>query len=92
MCEHAQAVYGAYVDTSFALNRAARVESRAANWKRKEGFTFVTSTVLHRFVIATNWKPLERNTLKGFVDLTLPSGLIIHGCSLHRKNESRWMG
>jgi hypothetical protein len=42
--------------------------------------------------IARNWKEHTRNTLKGFFDLELPSGLIIHDCMLHEKNGKRWVG
>jgi hypothetical protein len=38
------------------------------------------------------WKPYAKNTLVGFVSLELPSGLIIHGCTVHEKNGSRWIG
>ncbi len=40
----------------------------------------------------TNWKVYEKNTLRGFLSLTLPSGLTIHNCSLHQKDGSRWIG
>jgi hypothetical protein len=38
------------------------------------------------------WKPFERNTLRGFLSIELPSGLILHGCTLHEKTGSRWVG
>jgi hypothetical protein len=38
------------------------------------------------------WKPFEKNTLRGFLSLELPSGIILHGCTLHEKNGSRWVG
>jgi hypothetical protein len=40
----------------------------------------------------SNWKPFEKNTLRGFLTLTLPSGLILHNCTFHRKGDSRWLG
>jgi hypothetical protein len=40
----------------------------------------------------SNWKTLEKNTLRGFFTVTMPSGLILHNCSLHIKNASRWIG
>jgi hypothetical protein len=46
----------------------------------------------HREFVATNWKPHVKNTLQGFLTLTLPSGLVIHNCTLHRKNGVRWLG
>jgi hypothetical protein len=39
-----------------------------------------------------NFKPHVKNTLFGFVDVTLPSGLTICGVTLHRKDERRWCG
>jgi hypothetical protein len=36
---------------------------------------------------------MPRNTLKGFVTLTLePSGLVLHDCALHRREEREWVG
>jgi hypothetical protein len=40
----------------------------------------------------SNWKPYTKNTLQAFLSLTLPSGMTLHGCSYHRKNDSRWIG
>lgn len=41
---------------------------------------------------ASNFKSCPKNTLVGFVTLTLPSGLIIHNVTIHRKGEVRWIG
>jgi hypothetical protein len=38
------------------------------------------------------FKPFEKNTLRGFFDIELASGLILRGCTLHEKNERRWVG
>jgi hypothetical protein len=36
--------------------------------------------------------PLTKNTLQGFVTLTLsPSGIVLHECSLHQKDGKRWI-
>ena len=44
-------------------------------------------------IVASDWRPFERNTLKGFVTLTLkPSGLVLRECSLHEKNGQQWIG
>lgn len=40
----------------------------------------------------TEWKPREKNTLRGFFSMTLPSGMIIHDCMLHQLNTKRWVG
>ena len=42
--------------------------------------------------VVSNWKPFEKNALRGFFTLTLPSGLVIHNCSLFQKGEGRWIG
>jgi hypothetical protein len=43
---------------------------------------------------ASDWKPYLKGTLRGWFVLTLPSGMVIHGCSLHVKTETgaRWIG
>jgi hypothetical protein len=40
----------------------------------------------------SNWKPFEKNTLRGFFTLTLPSGMVLHQCSYFVKGDSRWIG
>jgi hypothetical protein len=37
-------------------------------------------------------KPLDRNSLKGFFDLELPSGLVLCGCQLHQSHGRHWVG
>lgn len=35
----------------------------------------------------------EKNTLQGFVSLRFPTtDMTIHDCTLHKKNQSRWIG
>lgn len=46
----------------------------------------------HRELLVTDWKAYEKNTLRGFLSLTLPSGLVIHNCTLHQKDGARWIG
>jgi len=50
-----------------------------------------TSTTRGGFEVS-NWKSYEKNTVQAFLSLTFPSGMVIHGCTFHRKNESRWIG
>ncbi len=38
-----------------------------------------------------NWRPIEKNTLRGLATLQLASGLIIVDATLHEKNGSRWV-
>lgn len=38
------------------------------------------------------WRPLERNTLRGFADLQIPAlRLTIRDCPVHRQGERRWV-
>jgi hypothetical protein len=43
-------------------------------------------------ILIENWKPFEKNTLRGFLDLLLPSGLMLRGCTYHIKDGARWIG
>lgn len=40
----------------------------------------------------SDWKPFQKNTLRGSFTLTLNSGLVVHKCTVHIKNGSRWIG
>ncbi len=46
----------------------------------------------HREVTVSNWKAYLKNTLQGFLSGSLPSGLIIHNCTLHQKGGALWIG
>lgn len=43
-----------------------------------------------------NFKPYEKNTLKGFIEVEMPSGMIIKNLTYHRKSDgektSEWLG
>ena len=44
-------------------------------------------------IAASNFRPYQRNTLRGFVDLTLTEiGLTIRSATLHEKNDKQWIG
>jgi hypothetical protein len=44
-------------------------------------------------ITASDWRPLARNTLRGFCTLTLlPSGLVLRDCALHERDGRRWVG
>jgi hypothetical protein len=44
-------------------------------------------------ITASDWRPMVRNTLRGFVTLTLrPSGLVLRECAAHEQGERRWIG
>jgi hypothetical protein len=45
----------------------------------------------HREIIITDWRPHEKNSLKGFFSATLPSGLILRDLMLHERNGARWI-
>ena len=38
-----------------------------------------------------NWKAFSKNTLQGFFDLQLDSGLLIVGMTYHSQNGRRWV-
>jgi hypothetical protein len=38
------------------------------------------------------FKPFEKNTLRGFFHLELPTGMILAGCTLHEKHAKYWVG
>ena len=41
---------------------------------------------------ASNLRKIEKNTLRGFVDIALPSlGLLIRDCTWHTKGDKEWM-
>ncbi len=46
----------------------------------------------HREITVCNWKPQERDSLRGFLTLTLPSGLTINNCHLIEAGGGRWIG
>src|SRR5437870_6719776 len=46
----------------------------------------------NRKITVSNWKPLNRRSLRGFLTLTLPSGLIIHNCQLIDAGGKVWIG
>lgn len=46
----------------------------------------------HRTITVSDWKPLKNGSLRGFLKLTLPSGLVIHDCQLLETGGRRWVG
>jgi len=46
----------------------------------------------HRELSISNWKARQKNSLQAFFSLTLPSGMVVHNCSFHRKDSARWIG
>jgi hypothetical protein len=43
-------------------------------------------------MVASDWRPIVRNSLQRFFNLRLPSGLTLNDCSLHEMNGKRWIG
>ena len=41
---------------------------------------------------AVNFKSFPKNTLVGFFDLETPTGMVLRGCTLHRRDGHRWVG
>lgn len=38
------------------------------------------------------FRKFEKNTLRGFIEVELPSGMCIRDLTLHSKNGQRWIG
>src|ERR1035441_5923495 len=45
-----------------------------------------------RTITVCNWKPLDHGSLRGFLTLTLASGVVIHNCPLLEAGGRRWGG
>jgi DNA-binding cell septation regulator SpoVG len=39
-----------------------------------------------------DWRPHQKETLRAFFTIVLPSGLVIYDCRLHQKGDRRWIG
>lgn len=42
-------------------------------------------------IIITDWKPIARNSLRGFFTATMPSGLVFHEVAAHTSNGKKWV-
>ena len=42
-------------------------------------------------IIISNTKKIVKNTLRGFFDVVLPSGMKLNGCMLHEKDGRKWI-
>jgi hypothetical protein len=45
-----------------------------------------------RKIVISDWKPLDKNTLRGSFTAALPSGMIIKGLMLMESHGKRWIG
>ncbi len=41
-------------------------------------------------IIVTEWKPLHRNSMRGFMTATLPSGMVLHDIVIHVTDGKPW--
>lgn len=41
-------------------------------------------------VVVDNWRPLVRNTLRGFATVQLPEGLVLHDVAVHIRDGKTW--
>jgi hypothetical protein len=42
-------------------------------------------------IICIDWRPCERNTLRGFAKISIPSWrLILDGCAIHESHGRKW--
>ncbi len=42
-------------------------------------------------VTISDWKPVQRNSLRGFLTAHLPSGMTIHELAIHFRDGTWWM-
>jgi hypothetical protein len=42
-------------------------------------------------MIASKWKAVVKDTLRGFCSLQDDSGIILHSCALHERDGERWV-
>jgi hypothetical protein len=61
------------------------VGDRSANTPQKADFQ------PHRAGVV-NMRRFEKNTLRAFFDLELPSGMTVRGCTLHLSHGKHWVG
>jgi hypothetical protein len=54
--------------------------------------TVTTPVAAARVFAVREWIPYAKNSLVGFLSLELPSGMILHGCTVHQKDGSQWVG
>lgn len=41
-------------------------------------------------VTLSDWRPLARNTLRGFATVRLPAGIVLHDCAVHVRGGKAW--
>src|SRR4051812_33092873 len=69
------------------------LDSRLSVHAGRAGAAVMTApTAAGRAVSITNWASRAKNTLRGSFSVALPSGLILHECTLHTRDGKRWIG
>jgi hypothetical protein len=43
-------------------------------------------------ITASDFKPMDKGALRGFVTLKLPSGLVLKECTFMNSNDKEWIG
>jgi hypothetical protein len=51
----------------------------------------IVTPAVRPYIVISDWKPYEKNSLRGFFTATLPSGLVFHKLMLHERNGARWI-
>ncbi len=42
-------------------------------------------------VVVEDWRPLIKNSLRGFVRVRLPSGIVVHDVAVHVREDRKWV-
>jgi hypothetical protein len=71
------------------VGRRAAPDSVDAGTPKKVSMTTVA---LQAAIQIVKWRGCAKNTLVGFVDVHLASGLLIRGITVHQKGDRRWLG
>ena len=56
-----------------------------------ESKTAVPAPARERGIQIRNFRPADKNTLKGFFSVVMPAGMIVNDIALHIKGDSRWI-
>ena len=54
--------------------------------------TSTSTTTTKPMIEVTDWKPMVKNTLRGFCTVKFPMGLIVKDVTVHVKGDRRWCG
>ena len=51
----------------------------------------MTATIVPTRFRVTEYRAFEKNTLRAFISVELPSGIVISNLTYHKKGDSRWV-